>query len=73
MARGRVKRGGWTWLGVGREAGDVLEASAAQVAAWAADGLVEPLAGEPEVETAAVAPPENTAKRTRAPRARKEN
>ena len=43
MARARVIRGGWSWRGVVWERGDTVEASEAQIEAWARDGYVEPI------------------------------
>lgn len=55
MAKGRVIKGGWWWLGVGRCVGDEVDSSAVQIERWAADGLVVPIE---EVRTASISPPE---------------
>lgn len=73
MPKCKVVKGGWSWLGAERRAGDILDAPSEQwVSNRAQDGLVEPIA-EPapaapevkaasavadEVEVAAIAPPE---------------
>lgn len=56
MAKARIIRGGWFWLGVERRMGDVVEASDAQIASWAADRLVTPIVAE----AAVIEPPETT-------------
>lgn len=40
MPKARVVIGGWYWKGEKRRVGDVLEASAAQIADWEAGGYV---------------------------------
>jgi len=50
MPRATVIRGGWSWRGVVWQAGDVVEASDAQIEAWAADGYVERIPDEQPAE-----------------------
>lgn len=56
--KAKVLKGGWSYLSVVRQPGDVVDAPGAQVAAWAKDGLVEPFEAPVRVERAVVTPPE---------------
>ena len=63
MPKCRVLKGKWSWKGVEMVPGQIIDAPSAEwIANRVADnGLVEPIADEPAIETAALSAPETAA------------
>lgn len=61
MARCRVVKGGWSWMGTEQAVGTEIENTPAWIANRVADGLVQPIGDEIKIETATDEPVAETA------------